>query len=663
MGAYRNQMKKKILVTGPILTASGYGEQSRFALRALRSREDLFDIYIHPTAWGQCGWIHEDNEERAWIDSLALKTSQYIQATNGQPQYDMSLQITIPNEWKKLAPINIGYTAGIESNKISPHWIQPSNQMDKIVVVSNFAKKGFENGIYTATDQRTGQQIPNFKVNIPIEVINYPVKQVTPKEINLELTTDFNFLTIAQMGPRKNLGNTIQWFLEEFKNDPNAGLVCKTHMAGASHIDREFAITNIHNIINNHKDAKCKVYLLHGDMTEEEMVGLYTHPKIKALISLSHGEGYGLPIFEAAYCGLPVITTEWSGPTDFMYCPNKEGKIKPHFARVNFTLQPVQQEAVWSGVLEKDTMWAFPTALSAKEQMREVYKNWDRFRGQAKRLASYITTEFAKDKIYQQFIDSIVGKSNLKPEDFDGVSFCIPTNGKRPEKTELTIKSIKAQVGKPVEIIVCGDVGNFRHIDGVTFVDRKEEAHSRKVAVLRNKAAEVAKYDVIAWCDDDIVLDSNWLQNTITYSAHNGWNVLGNKVLLPDGTRYWDRATLNPHKLVAYDHPSYDKALYQSSAFFLVRKNIWKDVKWDETKLVYADAEGQIPEDVQYSIDLVTKSFVFDFNKDSMVWHNDDSYFEWRGQTLKKQLLRERMNMVLFPEECEEFTNYLEELK
>ncbi len=409
-------MKKKILVTGPILTASGYGEQSRFALRALRSREDLFDIFIHPTNWGQCGWIHEDSEERAWIDSLALKTSQYMQATNGQPQYDMSLQITIPNEWKKMALINVGYTAGIETNKISPAWIQPSNQMDKIIVVSNFAKKGFENGVYNVTVPQTGEQFPNYKVNIPIDVVNYPVKLINPKQLDLHLNSDFNFLTVAQIGPRKNLGNTIQWFLEEFKNDSNVGLICKTHIGGASHIDREVALANVRNIVNSHKDAKCKIYLLHGDMSEEEMTGLYTHPKIKALISLSHGEGFGLPIFEAAYNALPVITTEWSGPTDFMYCENKEGKIKPHFARVNFTLQPIQPEAVWNGVLEKDTMWAFPIAISAKEQMREVYKNHDRFRGQAKRLASHILTQFNKDKIYSKFVSLLTSFYSFEEE-------------------------------------------------------------------------------------------------------------------------------------------------------------------------------------------------------------------------------------------------------
>jgi glycosyltransferase involved in cell wall biosynthesis len=409
-------MKKKILVIGPALTASGYGEQSRFALRALRSREDLFDIYLTPTAWGQCGWVHEDNEERQWLDSVIMKTVQYTQTSNNQPQYNMSLQITIPNEWKRIAPINIGYTAGIETNKISPAWVQPSNEMDKIIVVSNFAKKGFENGVFTAVNQQTGQQILGYKVNTPIEVVNYSVRKGEATQIELNLTTDFNFLVVAQAGPRKNFANTVKWFVEEFKND-NVGLICKTHLGGASQIDREAITNNLEQILAPYKDRKCKVYLLHGDMSEKEMAALYTNPKVKALVSLSHGEGFGLPLFEAAGYGLPVITTEWSGHTDFMYCPNKEGKVKPHFARVDFTLQPVQPEAIWGGVIEKDTMWAFPAGNSAKTQMRTVYKDWDRYRGQAKRLAAHIEKEFSSQKIYEQFNDCI--KSQIMPEVLD----------------------------------------------------------------------------------------------------------------------------------------------------------------------------------------------------------------------------------------------------
>lgn len=657
-------MKKKILVTGPALTTSGYGEQARFALRALRSREDLFDIYLHATTWGQCGWIHEDNEERAWLDSLILKNVQYAQVCNGQPQYDMSLQITIPNEWKKIAPINIGYTAGIETNKISPHWIQPSNQMDKIIVVSNFAKKGFENGVYTAQDQSTGQQIPNFKVNTPIEVVNYPVRKGNATELDLQLSTDFNFLVVAQGGPRKNLANTIKWFVEEFKNE-NVGLICKTHLAGASQMDRESTTQSIKNILAQYQDRKCKVYLLHGDMKETEMAALYTHPKVKALISLSHGEGFGLPIFEAAYYGLPVITTEWSGPTDFMYCPNKEGKVKSHFAKVDFTLGPVQPEAVWNGVIEKETMWAFPVELSVKSAMREVYKNHDRFRGQAKRLMQHIEREFEVNKVYQKFIDLIIPQIKTKVEEIDGISFCIPTNGKRIEKTEITIKSIKEQISKPVEIILCGDVDNFKHIKGVTFVDKKEQAHSRKVALLRNKAAEKAKYNNIVFCDDDIVIPKEWMQRLVEYSKTKAWGVLSNKILSPDGTRYWDRAILNPHVMVPYEHIETDKNLYQTSCFVIVKKQVFDKIKWDESKLVYADREGEMPEDVKYSIDLVSSNIPLSFDKENLVWHNDDSYTEYVVNNipicLKKEIIEKQTGRDFFLDKTEEFSKLISE--
>ena len=208
---------------------------------------------------------------------------------------------------------------------------------------------------------------------------------------------------------------------------------------------------------------------------------------------------------------------------------------------------------------------------------------------------------------------------------------------------------------KPVEIIVCGDIENFRHIEGVTLVDRKEEAHSRKVALLRNKAAEVAKYNAIAWCDDDVILDKEWLQKTIEHSSHNGWEILSGKVLLPDGGRYWDRCTLQPHKLVDYDHPSYDKKLYQSSAFFLTRKEVWQKVKWDETKLVYADREGQIPEDIQYSFDLINNGYMLSFNENSLVWHNDDTYIQVNNLCIKKNHAKEMIGFVPFSTESEEF--------
>ena len=71
-------MRKKIILRGPLLTRSGYGEQARFALRSLRSRPDLFDIYIQPLQWGQTSWLSDLDEERQWIDQSIEKTINYV---------------------------------------------------------------------------------------------------------------------------------------------------------------------------------------------------------------------------------------------------------------------------------------------------------------------------------------------------------------------------------------------------------------------------------------------------------------------------------------------------------------------------------------------------------------------------------------------------------
>ena len=230
-------MKKKICVRGPVLSQSGYGEQSRFALRALRSREDLFDIYIQPINWGRTGWIWEDNEFRRWMDSRILETQLLMQQKSLQPE--LSLQITIPNEFEKICPINIGYTAGIETTMVAPQWLEKGNNMDRILVVSNHAKNSYKNTIAEARNQQTGEIFP-YKLETPIDVVweKTPLTENTKEIEGLDIKHDFNFLTVSQFGGRKNLQNTIKWFVEEFI-DQDVGLILKTCLKSNSRIDLE----------------------------------------------------------------------------------------------------------------------------------------------------------------------------------------------------------------------------------------------------------------------------------------------------------------------------------------------------------------------------------------------------------------------------------------
>ena len=410
-------MKKKILVRGPVLSQSGYGEQSRFALRALKSREDIFDIFIIPMSWGNTGWVWEESEFREWMDEKITLTQVLIQRK--ELEIDLSLQITIPNEFEKMAPVNIGYTAGIETHKCSPQWLPKCNEMDKILVVSNHAKNSIINTTAQATNNQTGEVFP-YRCEKQIDVVweNTPKAQAEPIK-ELKLKHDFNFLTVSQLSPRKNFENTIKWFVEEFI-DQEVGLVVKTNLATNSVMDWEHLQKKMKTLLSDYKDRKCSVYLLHGDLSAGQMTELYTHPKIKNMINISHGEGFGLPMFEAAREGMPITTIGWSGQLDFLQHDGKK-----YFNSVNYNMMRIQEQAHWPGVLEADANWAYAEQGSYKMALRRAFKKHDKLKEKALELKDIVNAKFSDEVLHKGFVDSILGfdSSIIETEEEELVEF------------------------------------------------------------------------------------------------------------------------------------------------------------------------------------------------------------------------------------------------
>ena len=200
---------------------------------------------------------------------------------------------------------------------------------------------------------------------------NITVKDYENTEpLELQLDYDTNFLSVAQWGPRKNMLATVKWFVEEFHDD-NVGLVIKTNLSKNCLIAREIVADRMHALIRDFPDRKCKLYLIHGEMTDQEIHALYSHPKIDAMVSFAHGEGFGLPLFEAAYSGLPIVTIGWSGHMDFLV----DQKGERRFYDVAYDLANIQKEAVWDNVLIPESMWAFARPHDAKKQMRQCYED------------------------------------------------------------------------------------------------------------------------------------------------------------------------------------------------------------------------------------------------------------------------------------------------
>jgi hypothetical protein len=387
---------KRIFVRAPVLSATGYGEQSRFALRALRSRPDLFDVYIQPIPWGESGWIWQDNEFRQWMDER-IKTTQMLLSERVLAP-DASLQITIPNEFERMCPINIGYTAGIETTKVSPQWLQKGNEMDRILVVSNHGKDTYVNTKIPLSDGK------EYKLETPVDVVwectpnpeeSEPIPGFAPRH-------DFNFLVVSQFGPRKNFVNTITWFVEKFQND-EVGLVLKTHNKGASIIDLANVESSLAAVLESFPDRKCSVSLLHGDLSEAQMKALYEHDKVKCLVNIAHGEGFGLPLFEAARAGLPIATIAWSGQLDFLQWDGEN-----LFNEIDYDLKPVSANAVWDGVIQRDSQWAYADKDSYQSCLKNIVDSYDDCLSNASVLRDKVVESFKPESLYELFCNSIV---------------------------------------------------------------------------------------------------------------------------------------------------------------------------------------------------------------------------------------------------------------
>jgi glycosyltransferase involved in cell wall biosynthesis len=409
-------MKKKILVRGPALSQSGYGEHARMILRALKEREDLFDVFIVPTGWGHTGWLTTNDSFRAWIDQKILITQGAIQQ---RVPFDISIQVSIPNEFERLAPVNIGVTAGIETTKVSPAWLQKVNEMDKIIVPSTFAKWGFENTTYQGQDQFGNPA--TLKLQTPIEVIPYPVRDdvVASSELpSLGLQDDdFAYLMVGQWGPRKNMDNAIRWWLEE-NWEQDVTLVVKTSHRRNNIMDREFTENRLKALLRSIKlDAtkrKCSLRLLHGDMSEAEMKALFLHPAIKCMVTATHGEGFGLPLFEFAQTGKLIVAPGWSAHLDFLSYTNDKGEKVNGFLEVDYTVAPVQKEAVWDGVIQTDSSWCYPDELSFKQRVRQARTKFKKWEPKAQTLARNIARTFTQHSIDTK-INELVYGSPIKP--------------------------------------------------------------------------------------------------------------------------------------------------------------------------------------------------------------------------------------------------------
>ena len=399
-------MKIKTLLKGPLLVSAGYGVHARQIFKALNS-DPLFDVYVENTNWGHCSFLTEDSEERRAIRKCIEK--RIIEKRQGNNQFDLFVQVTIPNEFERQGKFNIGVTAGIETDRVSHVWVQKCNEMDLIIVPSEHSKKTLCDTTIDWQNPQNGQT-GQMKVSKPVEVCHEGFNPIFHKwegdlpdyakslyeKLNLE--TDFNFLHVGQWGnggfgdDRKNIALLVKYFIETFKGRKDVGLVLKINMARNSIVDYTHVENRLKQIKALFKEEEVPpIYLIHANLTEPEMAALYNHPKIKTMVSLTHGEGFGLPLLEAAASGLPVIATNWSGQLDFL----KLGKFIP----LDYEMKEIPDVAVWGDILIKGSQWACVKESDVKNRFQKIVSSYYKPKEWAVELSKKIQEQFNVEKV------------------------------------------------------------------------------------------------------------------------------------------------------------------------------------------------------------------------------------------------------------------------
>ena len=391
-------MKPLFVISSPFDTYSGYGARSRDLIKAIIETKK-YDVKLLSQRWGNTPFgFCEDNPEWRFLINLTLINNQLTQKP------DIWAQVTVPNEFQPVGKYNIGFTAGIESTLCVAEWIEGCNRMDLNIVSSEHSKKVFKESKYEKRNKQTNALEGMVELTKPMEVLfegaNTNIYKIldTPCSLDINIKEDFAYLFVGHWMPgdlgedRKNVGLLVKAFYETFKNKAKKpALILKTSQVGSSYIDREEILKKIKLIRKTVNSTNLpKIYLLHGEFTDIEMNEIYNHSKVKAMVNLTKGEGFGRPLLEFSLIKKPIITTGWSGHTDFL-SQEFTNLIKGQLTNVH--------PSTANQFLLAESQWFSPDHGQVGFYLKDVFENYKKYTEGAKRQAFKSKNEFSWDKM------------------------------------------------------------------------------------------------------------------------------------------------------------------------------------------------------------------------------------------------------------------------
>jgi glycosyltransferase involved in cell wall biosynthesis len=361
---------------GPIFDGSGYAEAARNYVLALHKQG--YPVQVAPISF-------ETTRPELGEDGRILQS-----LINNSTDYDKVIVHSTPDLWpnwiqSERGKYIIGYTVW-ETSALHPTWVKACNTVaNEVWVPCDWNLEVFK---------ESGVTKPLFK--IPHAIDPPDLTQIPNFSLGGVGSDTFVFYSIFQWQERKNPYGLLAAYTAAFSGGEDVILILKTYRR--DHGQDKEAIKNL--VVDFRKfinlPAYPKLFLVVENMSTENMFAL--HKRADAFVLLQRSEGWGLPHFEAAACGNPVITPKYGGQTEFLKEDNSY--------LLDYTLTPVGGMS-WSPYYTGNQYWCEPDMKQAVETLRYVYNNREEAREKGARARRYVEDHFTLELVCAKMLERL----------------------------------------------------------------------------------------------------------------------------------------------------------------------------------------------------------------------------------------------------------------
>lgn len=254
----------------------------------------------------------------------------------------------------------VGWTM-LEVTGLPQTWVDGCNQMDEVWVPASFNLETFAS---------SGVKVPLrvMPLGVDTDYFNPGIAGRRPSE-------RFIFLSVFEWGERKAPEVLLRAFAEEFSvRDDVMLLLSISNRDPFVDVDAQIAALDL-------PPGAPIVVMCNAHLPAYQMGSLYR--SADCFVLPSRGEGWGMPVLEAMACGLPAISTSWSGPADFLNDENG-------FPLSVKSMVKAESRCVYYEGFD----WAEPDSEHLKSLMRQVYEKPDAARARGLVAAEQVQANY-----------------------------------------------------------------------------------------------------------------------------------------------------------------------------------------------------------------------------------------------------------------------------